>query len=140
MEHLSGIVIFIIGFMIFKSIMMKPLDLSTDNQILKSVNLDEAFKLFEEGINIIDVRTAGEFSDSRLKNAKNCDIYNNKFKEKLSKFDKNKKYLIYCQNGFRSRNALKIMKNLGFKETYELRGGITTWINGKKPVITSKSK
>jgi rhodanese-related sulfurtransferase len=137
----SGVIVFIVSFLIFQFFMMsKSLDLSTDTQILKSINIDEAAKLIEEGINIIDVRTPGEFSGKTLKNSKNCDIYNNKFKENMKKFDINKKYLIYCQTGNRSKSALKIAKTLGFKEMYELKGGISLWLRNNNSVTSPKPK
>jgi len=137
----SGVFLFIVGFIIFQFFMMsRSIDLSTDTQILKSVNVDEAAKLIEEGINIIDIRTSGEFSGKKLKNSKNCDYYSRNFKENMKKFDINKKYLIYCQTGSRSKSGLKTMKILGFKEAYELKGGISLWLRNNNSVISPKSK
>ena len=47
--------------------------------------------------------------------------------ELKAKLDKNKKYLLYCHSGNRSGQALKIFRQLGFAEAYDLDGGISNW-------------
>ena len=46
---------------------------------------------------------------------------------KLNELDKDKHYYVYCKSGGRSAQACAIMKQLGFKRTYNLLGGITSW-------------
>jgi len=129
METFSALAVIFAGIILLQIVMVsRPLDLSTEDQILKSVNAKKAKELVDGGIKIIDVRTPGEYNRGRIKGAKNCDIYND-FSNNIQKFKKEVPYLIYCQNGFRSRNGLKIMKNLDFKEVYELSGGISSWIS-----------
>jgi len=41
--------------------------------------------------------------------------------------NKNKIYLIYCRSGRRSENALNMMKELDFREVYNMLGGINSW-------------
>ena len=88
-------------------------------------------------ITIIDIRTAGEIAMGKIsKNPLEIDFYGENFKENLNKLDKDKTYFIYCAHGNRSREAKKIMKELGFKMVYDLKGGAVSW-KGKmfgKPV------
>lgn len=46
--------------------------------------------------------------------------------------DKNKPLLVYCMSGHRSADAVKQLKNVGFKEIYELKGGLIHYYTGKK--------
>lgn len=73
---------------------------------------------------IVDVRTQGEFEAGHIKGALNIDVNRPDFKEKIGGLDKNKKYLVYCRSGNRSKIAGRIMESMGFKEVYDLAGGI----------------
>jgi len=76
---------------------------------------------------LLDVRTPEEFSSGHLKGAANYNFYNESFEDEINGLDKRKKYLIYCKSGGRSRQAMFLMKDLGFEEVYNLAGGITSW-------------
>ena len=77
---------------------------------------------------ILDVRTVEEFENSRIPDSKNIDFYNpQNFIQEIEKLDKNISYYIYCRTGVRSANSCALMKELGFKKTYNLVGGIVEW-------------
>lgn len=65
---------------------------------------------------ILDVRTAGEFSEGRVQGAINIDVLENDFKDKVGKLDKAKTYKVYCRSGNRSGRATQIMKSMGFTD------------------------
>lgn len=83
---------------------------------------------------VIDVRTPEEFSKGHLKNAKNIVLAGNDFEKQISVFDKSKPVFIYCLSGNRSASAASIMRSGGFKEVYELSGGIMKWGRANLPV------
>lgn len=76
---------------------------------------------------ILDVRTPEEFLAGHLANALNSDIYDPKFQEKISRLDRDAEWFVYCRSGNRSRQAVLIMKSLGFTKITELQGGILSW-------------
>ena len=57
------------------------------------------------------------------------------FKSEIDKMDRNKKYLVYCQSGHRSSNAVKIMINMGFTDIHNLSGGIRKWKGKGFPLV-----
>lgn len=81
----------------------------------------------EDSYVILDVRTPEEFITGHLKGASNIDFYDEIFEDKIDEFDKKKKYLIYCRSGSRSRQAMFLMRDLGFEEVYNLESGIISW-------------
>lgn len=76
---------------------------------------------------LLDVRTPQEFAGERLENAVNLDYYGLDFRESLDRLDKGKVYLVYCRTGRRSSLTLMIMEELGFREAYNVLGGIVQW-------------
>jgi rhodanese-related sulfurtransferase len=77
---------------------------------------------------VLDVRTNDEYKSGYIGNAVNYNVLDSLgFVNKISSLDKNKKYLLYCKSGRRSGKALVMMKNMGFKKVYHLKGGITDW-------------
>jgi len=101
-------------------------------QIIEDITPQEAFTLIQNNKNnpdfvIIDVRTPEEFADGHIENAINLDYNSETFRDELNKLDKNKTYLIYCRSGSRSGSALNIMKELNFREVYNMLGGIIDW-------------
>ena len=78
--------------------------------------------------NILDVRTPEEFKNSRIPNSINIDFYNpQNFMLEIEKLDKDNNYYVYCRTGVRSANSCVLMKELGFKNTFNLVGGIVEW-------------
>ena len=104
----------------------------TQIQTIKNITPEGAHILIKENkdnpnFTILDVRTPEEFLGEYMENAVNLDYYSDTFRNDLDKLDKNKTYLIYCRSGRRSENALNIMKELDFREVYNVLGGITKW-------------
>ena len=77
---------------------------------------------------ILDVRTEEEFESGYIPNAKNIDLRMGPgFIDEINTLDKNKSYYVYCRSGARSAQAIQLMRDLGFNETYNLLGGILEW-------------
>tara|TARA_R110002111_G_scaffold68080_6_gene110675 strand:- start:830 stop:1147 length:318 start_codon:yes stop_codon:yes gene_type:complete len=77
---------------------------------------------------ILDVRTQDEVDEGIIPNAINIDIHKGQgFIYELEALDKTKNYYVYCRSGARSGQACGIMNRLGFKNAYNLVGGIMGW-------------
>jgi thioredoxin 1 len=84
---------------------------------------------------LVDVRTQQEFVQGHLPNARLIDYHSDDFKDRLSKLDKSKPVFVYCLAGSRSKAAVNVLSALGFKEIYDLQGGIQAWQKASKPVV-----
>jgi len=91
------------------------------------------------GAPLVDVRTPGEFSQGHLKNAINYDISKSGFENQIASLDKLKPVLVYCLTGSRSTYAVRYMQSIGFKEVYELNGGMMKWRASNLPETTEKT-
>lgn len=94
---------------------------------------------FEQGIaqpniQLLDVRTSGEYQSGHLTHALWADWTNQvEFQERVKALDKNKPVYTYCLSGGRSGAATKWLNENGFT-TYNLSGGISAWKQADKPV------
>lgn len=87
---------------------------------------------------LIDVRTPEEFSVEHLENASNINWNGNNFVDKVAKLDKSKPVFVYCKVGGRSAQAANKLAELGFKEIYNLEGGIMKWTGNKTSETATK--
>ena len=79
----------------------------------------------KEDVQILDVRTPAEYNTGHIKNAFLVDwTQRDVFEERVKYLDKNKPVYTYCLVGGRSSAAVARLKELGFKEVYNLKGGI----------------
>lgn len=106
----------------------------TSDQTIKDINVQESDIMIKENQNnpdfiILDTRTTGEYNNGHLLNSVFIDYSSSNFKQEIEKLDRTKKYLIYCHSGGRSKTTLNLMKKLGFKEAYNMMGGIVAWTN-----------
>lgn len=77
---------------------------------------------------ILDVRTQEEVEGGIIPGAKNIDFYKGQeFVDEINKLDKDKNYYIYCRSGNRSGQAGTLMNQMGFENTYNLKGGFSEW-------------
>lgn len=95
-------------------------------------------KTFPENIQLIDVRTPGEYQRAHLKNAINLNMYSEDFLTKINKLDKNREVYLYCQVGSRSRHAAEIFQEQGFTKVYDMEGGISYWRKFNYEIETNK--
>ncbi|MFZ9045294.1 MAG: rhodanese-like domain-containing protein [Cyclobacteriaceae bacterium] len=91
-----------------------------ENQELKKLQMTTALQL-------VDVRTAGEFERGYIEGARLIDFTKADFSEKVGKLDRTKPIAVYCAVGGRSYQSTAVLKRLGFQEIYDLKGGIQGW-------------
>lgn len=88
---------------------------------------------------ILDVRTPEEFAGGHLKNALNINLYDANFNAQIAKLDKQKKVFVYCKGGGRSAQAASQLSTAGFKNVFDLDGGIMAWDNENLPIVTTNT-
>ena len=87
--------------------------------------------LNEKQVTVLDIRNDYEVEIGQFKRAKNLRLKEfNGFSQKLESADlpKEQKTLLYCTGGIRCEKAIKEMQKQGFKEVYQLKGGILHYL------------
>lgn len=89
-----------------------------------------------QGYKLIDVRRPDEFS-GELKHISGAELatLGPDLESFLQKEDKNQKILFICRSGMRSANATSIAMNMGFKDVYNMEGGMLLWNEKRFPTV-----
>ena len=85
-------------------------------------------------VQILDVRTAGEYQSGDIQNAFQANWNDAKeFKERTQHLDKAKTVFVYCQAGARSAAAQSFLMEQGYT-VVNLEGGLSSWKMNQLPV------
>jgi rhodanese-related sulfurtransferase len=100
---------------------------------LNANDFEDAIK--QKEVQLIDIRTQGEYSAGHIKNAINIDFYSSDFIKRINQLNKSKPLYIYCASGNRSGQALIKISTLKFNELADLQGGLHSWESSRKEII-----
>ena len=92
-------------------------------------------KIAESGVVTLDVRTPGEFTEGYIEGARLIDFQSGNFENEIATLDKNATYAVYCRSGNRSGQAVKVMKDAGFSNVFNMNGGVIEWANAGLPLV-----
>ena len=115
---------------IISTLLFSVIVISCTAQTKNALTADEFEKEItgKENIQVLDVRTPGEFFSGHIKNALQADWNDKKeFERRLAFVDKSKPVYVYCLAGGRSAAAADKMRKAGFTNIYELAGGTNAW-------------
>ena len=107
-----------------------------NNESINQMNSDELIDFIElNDAVLVDVRTEDEYNSGYIENSLNIDYFSNEFSVNADKLDKNTPIILYCRSGNRSSMSANKISKLGFKEIYNLEGGILEWIEEGNAVV-----
>lgn len=128
---------FVNNIALFFLIAVSGLLLILPNRSKKIISVKESVVLINRQPTIlVDVRNANEFTLGRIDNALNIPL--DQLAENIDKLKKNpnKTILVYCQKGFRSSQAVKILNKLGIDSAVGIEGGLDAWQKDNLPIKT----
>jgi uncharacterized protein len=85
---------------------------------------------------VIDVREPYEFVAGHVATALNVPL--SQLRERLSEIPKDKKVYVICRSGRRSKRALHILREAGYRKAHPIRGGMLAWKLAQLPIIKDK--
>ena len=97
------------------------------NEFLVIEPVDYKAQINQEKVQLVDVRTLGEYAEGHIEGAENIDFKADGFLAEFSKFDRNEPLYIYCRSGNRSGKAAKMLSEIGFEKIIDLKGGFLSW-------------
>lgn len=90
----------------------------------------------QEEVILLDSRSPEEYEVSHLPGAKYVG-YDNFSSDAVEDLDRDITVVVYCSVGYRSEKIGEKLQEMGFKEVYNLYGGIFDWKNNKNPVLNN---
>ncbi len=92
------------------------------------ISPDGLKEIMAEGrkVAILDVRSKKEFDDGCIEGAVNIPI--DRLRSGSGMLDKDRETIIYCRSGYRAYLGLRILNNMGFKNTRLLDGSYLSWV------------
>ena len=105
---------------------------------ITNVTADEVYKMLSSNKDyfILDVRSKEEFDSGHIEGAYLIPV--SELENRLAELSKDKPIIVYCRSGNRSTSAVNILLEKGFKEIFNMTGGITEWQSKGFPVIVEK--
>lgn len=129
--RLQTLFIFLFAFLTCKS--------QKQNDVLDPKTFKSSWEQSKDAF-LLDVRTPEEFAKGAIAFARNIDYRSSGFEAEVMKLDKKKKYFVYCLSGGRSGEAASLMRNSGFENVTELKGGILAWQKNGLPLEVKQEK
>jgi rhodanese-related sulfurtransferase len=89
----------------------------------------------EKNVQLLDVRTATEYSTGHIAGALQADwLQKDQFADRVQHLDKKAPVYVYCAAGPRSTAAAAWLREEGFSDVRELKGGFNGWKMAQKPI------
>lgn len=76
-------------------------------------------RIYRDGDVLLDVRTPPEYVFGHLDGALNADLHDRDFAGLLEALDRDRTYYVYCSSGRRSREAVRLMEQQGFRAVHD---------------------
>lgn len=105
-----------------------------------AISAQDLIRLQNQGALLVDLRAPDAYSTGHIAGARRMDSA-----EMLSASDTLKKYkekplIVYCESGSTGAAAARVLAGQGFKQAFNLRGGVTAWRTENLPLTSGKEK
>ena len=125
------------SFFLFIALFFSACNSNGGNPVLDAKTFSEKLKSTQNAV-LLDVRTEEEFAKEYIEGALLANWNGSDFQRRIDAIDKSAPVFVYCLSGGRSSSAAAAMRKQGFKEVYELQGGILKWKSAGLPVVSGK--
>lgn len=97
------------------------------------ISVEDFSKLDKQNLYLLDTREEKEFNVSHIKNARNTGYFWFDMR-KIYDIPYNATLVLYCSVGIRSEKIAEKLISAGYKNVFNLYGGIFEWVNQGHPV------
>lgn len=96
-----------------------------------TVNVDEAYRMYQDGMFVLDVRTPEEWNEYHIPNTTLIPL--EELPSRLGELPTDQPILVVCRSGNRSQPGRDILLQAGFEAT-SMDGGLKEWRNRGYPI------
>jgi rhodanese-related sulfurtransferase len=95
------------------------------------ITVEELKEKLDE-VSVLDVREPHEYEVANI-GARLIPL--GELPERLIELDRDETFAVHCKTGGRSARAVKLLKEAGFQDVYNVKGGITAWSEEIDPSV-----
>lgn len=136
--------IWILGFVVIAGLALgaialtQPSLISSDssNDLPPTISVEEAFKKYEAGTLLLDVRTPEEWEEYHAPNTTLIPL--DELESRVSELPQGEEIVVVCRSGNRSQQGRDILKNSGFTQVTSMDGGLKQWRDAGYPVVSGQ--
>lgn len=128
---------FLVGAAVLMAVVVAVYEFRARTQSFASIPPAEAVRLMNRGGVLIDIRKKEDFDAGHIVGAKNVPGAAIADGAKALEKWKEKPIIAYCDSGMTAGSAARHLARLGFKQAYNLRGGLAAWRQENLPVAKS---
>lgn len=128
---------FLVGALVLMAIVVAVHEFRARTQSFGSIAPSEAVRLMNQGGVLIDIRAKEAFDAGHIVGARNVPGAAIADGAKSIEKWKEKPVIAYCDSGMTAGSAARHLARLGFKQAYNLRGGLAAWRQENLPVTKS---
>ena len=120
---------------VFCFILLMLLPIYANAAVARNLSPQEASAMIGQrgDLFLLDVRTPGEYRQTRLQGAHLIPI--DQFVKRLAEVPRDRPVLVYCAVGSRSAQVVNYLARQGYPEIYNLYGGLYAWAQQGLPVL-----
>jgi rhodanese-related sulfurtransferase len=104
------------------------------NQKVKEVSPSVAYEKIQNGALLVDIREAEEIEMVAFDMGEQMLIPHSEFSYRFLEVPRDREVILGCHSGNRSLNATLFLIEQNFDNIYNLKGGISDWIDMELPV------
>ncbi len=105
----------------------------SSNRLPLEISVEQAYRLYQQGYFLLDVRTQEEWDSIHVPNATLIPL--DQLPQRLNELPKDRPILVICRSGNRSQTGRDILLQNGWNAT-SIRGGLRAWQAAGYPVVT----
>jgi rhodanese-related sulfurtransferase len=99
--------------------------------LARDISVDEAYKMYQAGTFVVDVRTQEEWDEYHVPNVPLIPL--DELPNRLNEIPKDKEIVVICRSGNRSQQGRDILLSAGYKAA-SVTGGIKEWYAKGYPI------
>jgi rhodanese-related sulfurtransferase len=109
----------------------------TSNPVVQEIDVDTLASHLEEML-VLDVREPEEYAQGHVPGAIN--LPQAELASRLDELPRTRSLTLICRSGSRSLRAAQFLKQLGFEQVLNVRGGTLAWRAADKPLVFGEKR
>jgi len=99
------------------------------------ISVDQAYKLYEQGTFLLDVRTPEEWEDYHIEGATLIPL--DELEIRVEEVPQDEEIVVVCRSGNRSQVGRDILRQAGISQSTSMAGGVNAWYAAGYPTVGS---